>query len=271
MADTVSVTKTTSTYETKYEFLRKCMETHSEKDCEKMWEDHVIKMYEGKTDDEITLQWADLPDNDFAYVPPEAKGKNGLKSKRKMPIHDEAHVRNALARFNQTDIPAGEKRKALAKICARAKKFGIKSDFCKEHGLSEVDDATLTALDEEKCVECEETSLVEKIAGKIFALFKKEKTENDSDINKDKPDIKQMITMTEQDASKLVAELSAKVETLEKTMTAYKAESEKKLADSKAQIEGFQRREQERAEIAHKALAEQVAIALKRKQKKKKH
>lgn len=44
----------------------------------------------------------------------------------KLPIHDADHVRNALARFNQTDgIPAEKKAGVLRKIKAAAKKFGI--------------------------------------------------------------------------------------------------------------------------------------------------
>jgi hypothetical protein len=44
----------------------------------------------------------------------------------KFPIHDKAHARNALARFNQAKgIPASEKGKVRSKIVAAAKKFGI--------------------------------------------------------------------------------------------------------------------------------------------------
>ena len=38
---------------------------------------------------------AQLRNAAFAYV--------DLKGRRRLPIHDEAHVRNALARFNQRD------------------------------------------------------------------------------------------------------------------------------------------------------------------------
>lgn len=44
----------------------------------------------------------------------------------KLPIHDAEHVRNALARFNQTEgIPADSKSGVYRKIVAAAKKFGI--------------------------------------------------------------------------------------------------------------------------------------------------
>jgi len=59
-----------------------------------------------------------LDDSDFAWI-----DKDGG---RHLPIHDAGHVRNALARINQTKGLAGAaKKKALAKIRARAAKFGI--------------------------------------------------------------------------------------------------------------------------------------------------
>ncbi len=68
----------------------------------------------------------DLPDSAFAYIEPGGKkdesGKTVPRSKRHFPIHDASHVRNALARANQS--PFG--KKALPKIIAAAKKYGIK-------------------------------------------------------------------------------------------------------------------------------------------------
>jgi len=59
---------------------------------------------------------ASFPDSCFAYVPDSAKGPKGKKSDRKLPYKNKdgtvslSHVRNALARLNQTqDIPAAEK------------------------------------------------------------------------------------------------------------------------------------------------------------------
>jgi hypothetical protein len=44
----------------------------------------------------------------------------------KLPIHDADHVRNALARFNQTEgIPSNKAKAVYAKILAAAKKFGV--------------------------------------------------------------------------------------------------------------------------------------------------
>jgi HK97 family phage prohead protease len=66
-----------------------------------------------------------LPDSAFAYIEPggskDSSGKTTPRSLRHFPIHDAAHVRNALARASQS--PFGEK--AMPKIMAAAKKFGI--------------------------------------------------------------------------------------------------------------------------------------------------
>jgi hypothetical protein len=67
----------------------------------------------------------DLPDSAFAYIEPggskDESGKTVPRSKRHFPIHDAAHVRNALARAPQSPFGA----KAMPKIRAAAKKFGI--------------------------------------------------------------------------------------------------------------------------------------------------
>lgn len=47
-------------------------------------------------------------------------------SKSKLPIFDKAHARNALARFNQAQIPSAAKAGVLAKIKRACRKFGIK-------------------------------------------------------------------------------------------------------------------------------------------------
>ena len=67
----------------------------------------------------------DLPDSDFAYIEPggekDSEGKTTPRSLRHFPIHDAAHVRNALARASQSPFGA----KAMPKIKAAAAKFGI--------------------------------------------------------------------------------------------------------------------------------------------------
>ena len=59
------------------------------------------------------------PREDFAYTP------DNEPSHWKFPIFDAAHVRNALARFSQADLPSGEKATVLARIHEAAKKFNI--------------------------------------------------------------------------------------------------------------------------------------------------
>jgi hypothetical protein len=63
----------------------------------------------------------ELPDSDFAYVK-----KEGERTERKLPIHDEAHRKNAWARVNQegTDLTAAERAAARKKILSRAKREG---------------------------------------------------------------------------------------------------------------------------------------------------
>ena len=69
-------------------------------------------------------QKENLPDSAFAavYKDPETGEKV-----RKYPIHDEEHVRNALARFAQhkNELPPGIRAEAARKIYNAAKKFGI--------------------------------------------------------------------------------------------------------------------------------------------------
>ena len=83
------------------------------------------KIMENKIDEaKLTYkQRQSLPDSAFAYV-----AGSGDKKVRVFPIHDAAHVRNALARFQQgkTDgIPPDKLKSVLRKIIAAAKKFGI--------------------------------------------------------------------------------------------------------------------------------------------------
>ena len=67
---------------------------------------------------------SDLPDSAFAYIEPGGKvvgGKTEPRSLRHFPIQDEAHVRNAMSRMDQS--PFGEQAKPA--IMAAAKRMGI--------------------------------------------------------------------------------------------------------------------------------------------------
>jgi class 3 adenylate cyclase len=59
-----------------------------------------------------------LPDRDFAYI--DSRGR------RRLPINDEAHVRNALSRFDQTAFEDEAARdRARTRLLKAAKKYGI--------------------------------------------------------------------------------------------------------------------------------------------------
>ncbi len=99
------------------------------------------KMEDGMIMNTIQASFGDasFPDESFAYVPDEAKGADGKKSLRSLPYKnadgsvDDGHLRNALARWNQTDIPSDKKAEVLKNLCNAAKKAGIDSGLCKEH------------------------------------------------------------------------------------------------------------------------------------------
>ena len=61
---------------------------------------------------------AELPASAFAHI--DSRGR------RSLPIHDEAHVRNALSRFNQTTFEdEGSRDRARTRLLKAAKKYGI--------------------------------------------------------------------------------------------------------------------------------------------------
>ena len=61
---------------------------------------------------------AGLPDSAFAYI--DSRGR------RRLPINDEAHVRNALARFDRVDFDDDEARgRARSRLLKAAKRYGI--------------------------------------------------------------------------------------------------------------------------------------------------
>lgn len=67
----------------------------------------------------------DLPDDVFGFIEPggskDSDGKTVPRSKRHFPLHDDAHIRNALARLSSS--PFGPK--ARGKVVAAARKAGI--------------------------------------------------------------------------------------------------------------------------------------------------
>ena len=93
----------------------------------------------------------DLPDDAFAYIEPggskDASGKTVPRSLRHFPVHDKAHVQNALSRAPQS--PFGNK--AMPKIRAAAKKFGVDvsdSDSGSSNGSSRAEYMRLYPLED---------------------------------------------------------------------------------------------------------------------------
>jgi hypothetical protein len=68
---------------------------------------------------ELTTRGRDrIKKGNFAYVDKSGEGH--------LPIHDESHIRNAMARWNQTDFEsASAKESARKKIVSAAHKHGI--------------------------------------------------------------------------------------------------------------------------------------------------
>ena len=64
-----------------------------------------------------------LDDDQFAYM--------DRSGELKLPIHDEAHVRNAISRFTQTDFSGGDSKATAARRILRA---------AKRHGVEVADD-----------------------------------------------------------------------------------------------------------------------------------
>lgn len=113
-------------------------------------------MYESdlQDDDFEEAKWTvafinNLPDSSFAYVRSGEKDKEGKtvpRSNRFLPYRgtdgktiDMAHLRNALARLNQTDLTSEEKAKAQRKLEAAAKEAGV-GDRGKKEGVEFFDD-----------------------------------------------------------------------------------------------------------------------------------
>lgn len=65
-----------------------------------------------------TKERNNLPDSAFAYI--------DRQGERHLPIHDEDHARNAIARYPQTEFESkAAKERARKKILEAAKKFDI--------------------------------------------------------------------------------------------------------------------------------------------------
>lgn len=73
------------------------------------------EILEPEADAELdAAQRKEIPSEDFA-----------CPKERKLPIHDAAHVRAALSRFDQTDFSSCDKEEARSRILAAAKRLGV--------------------------------------------------------------------------------------------------------------------------------------------------
>jgi len=107
---------------------------------------------------------ADAPDKFFAYVP------DDVPSHRKLPLAsvqrkdlDPAILRNAIARFTQTDLPTDARAGAKAKICAAVRSWNrqhsdeaIETDFCGTEQGGKKGDSTMDENKEQGCTKCTE-------------------------------------------------------------------------------------------------------------------
>jgi hypothetical protein len=76
-----------------------------------------------------TVSGKELTASDFAYV-----GDANDPSTWSLPVHDKSHIQDALARFNQTDLPADKKTAVAKKLASKARGAGIDpSGFEKEN------------------------------------------------------------------------------------------------------------------------------------------
>ncbi len=95
-----------------------------------------------------------LPDDCFAYIEAggqkDDQGKTTPRSLRHLPYKnaqgnlDADHVRNALARLDQTEMSTEAKAHALKKLCAAAGELQIESAVCDLQGKTEALEAELT-------------------------------------------------------------------------------------------------------------------------------
>jgi hypothetical protein len=121
-----------------------------------VWQDmQTNAILEPVTAEEEKAAWSgsdvdSLPDSSFAYISPGGKkdkdGKTTPRSLRHLPYkdasgkQDAAHVRNALARLSQTQIPESAKASARKKLVAAAKKLGIEVSGGDEKGVKKAID-----------------------------------------------------------------------------------------------------------------------------------
>lgn len=205
-------------------------------------------------------------------------------SSSKLPIFDAAHVRNALARFNQTQFASsGEKSKAGGKIRAAAKKFGIKISKDLNNDLSEnstsLGDNQLNKgvnmekkkLEEEKATE--EEKVDEKADDKDKEKTEEKVVENEDDDKSEEDDDKDSEELSSKDLLKeLTLKFDRLLSVLEKKPLAQKDDEDdededvpkkKKKVEEKS-LDGISKIRKELSEIKEK-LIERDEVKIERK------
>jgi len=178
-----------------------------------------------------------LPDSDFAYIQPggkkDSEGKTIPRSLRHLPIPDAAHVRNALARLNQTNIPAEAKKKALSKITRKAKEVGVhvsKSDGATDKSKQEKLEKEEYGQDKK---EMDSETLKERLKHHQDAVKNLEKEINS--LKKDKKeDMKDIKKESDAASDKQKAAREKFLEMIRKKQGGDKKDSDKKDSDKKS-------------------------------------
>ncbi len=218
---------------------------------------------------------ASYPDSCFAYVPDSAKGENGNKSDRKFPYKnkdgsiDLPHVRNALARLDQADIPSAEKtriRNLLQGILNRENPDYEPSESRKKEVSCEVttnlsEKSELAKLKAEKStLELENYNLKEKVEAEEAARktaeanLTKQRLESTKLLEENNAKI---LTLTGQleESHRAEANANKKIDALNKQISELIIEQNKHIGELQKQLtEALESRDQ------FKALSEKLAV-----------
>lgn len=180
-----------------------------------------------------------IPSGKFAYI--DSKGGKHL------PIHDKAHVRNAMARFNQTHFENSEKKRSAAKkIIAAARRYGI-----------EIDSNSTVARAAKKVAEGKEVK--EKVAKKEVKKKKKVKKKKEVIGTEEASSLADLLKLTIEKVDKLLEKQEAAEEAVEEEESApaegaapEAAEAEKPAEEAEEPVEAEKPAEAEPAEEAEK-------------------
>jgi len=188
-----------------------------------------------KKEEKTQEQFTDLPDSSFACIVGEGDSKI-----RKLPIHDAAHTRNAMARHNQTE--GCQTAEVKAKICRAARKFNIENAF--EKGGFCYTGESVESIEEM----AKKDNKINELTQKVYEL-EKDGVVKDETIIQSKESIERMakkIAKMERDASKTTSKDAENKETI-KNLHARIAE----LETTQNELKGENVELKDQAEIAN--------------------